>query len=137
MLPRKDKKTRHTWVLGHTLREIQAAQLAIYISLGRPFDASSKLHGTDCLTLLDLVCSRLPTAELAILSACHTATMKDTSVADEALHLTSAVQHCRFRSMIETVQEIADMGGRDLAARFYTPLAVFPPNGYGCRLYGK
>ncbi|KAH9014328.1 hypothetical protein EDB84DRAFT_1529958, partial [Lactarius hengduanensis] len=48
--------------------------------------------------LLDFVRSRLPTPELAFLSVCHTALMKDRSVADEALHLTSAVQHCRVRS---------------------------------------
>ncbi|KAH9012080.1 hypothetical protein EDB84DRAFT_1537417 [Lactarius hengduanensis] len=82
--------------------------------------------------LLDFVRSRLPTAELAFLSACHTARMKHGSVADKALHLTSVVQHCRFQSMIETVRAIADMDGRDLAERFYTP--VFPRNGYGCRL---
>ncbi|KAH9010009.1 hypothetical protein EDB84DRAFT_1570865 [Lactarius hengduanensis] len=65
--------------------------------------------------------SRLPTTELAFLSAWHTARMKDRSVADEALHLSSAVQYSRIRSMIETMQAIADMDGRDLAERFYTP----------------
>ncbi|KAH8987033.1 hypothetical protein EDB92DRAFT_1757157, partial [Lactarius akahatsu] len=63
------------------------------------------------LTLPDFVRSRLPTAELAFLSACHTARMMDTSVSGEAFHLTSAVQHCRFRSMIEIMQAFADMAG--------------------------
>ncbi|KAH9071432.1 hypothetical protein EDB83DRAFT_2517234 [Lactarius deliciosus] len=99
------------------------------LELGRPFDASGSSELI--VSLLDLVCSRLPTAEFAIPSACHTARMQDTSVADDALHLTSAVQHCRFRSMIETVQAIADMDGRDLAVCFYTP--VFPSNAEALR----
>ncbi|KAH8987044.1 hypothetical protein EDB92DRAFT_1877585 [Lactarius akahatsu] len=80
-------------------------------------ETSSELHGSDCLTLalLDFVRSRLTTTELAFLSACHTARMKDRRVAYEAPHLTSA-----------TVQAIADVDGRDVAEHFYTP--VFPPN---------
>ncbi|KAH9071414.1 hypothetical protein EDB83DRAFT_2363609 [Lactarius deliciosus] len=39
-------------------------------------DRSTPRHGADCLTLLDSVRSRLPTAELAFLSACRTAQMK-------------------------------------------------------------
>ncbi|KAH9165373.1 hypothetical protein EDB89DRAFT_1911476 [Lactarius sanguifluus] len=53
--------------------------------LGRPFDAPSNLHGGDRLMLLDIVHSRLPAAELAILPACHTAQMMPGSVADESL----------------------------------------------------
>ncbi|KAH9030900.1 hypothetical protein EDB85DRAFT_1891355 [Lactarius pseudohatsudake] len=38
-----------------------------------------------------------------------------------------APPHFGGANMIETAQAIADMDGRDLAERFYTP--VFPPNG--------
>ncbi|KAI0293778.1 CHAT domain-containing protein [Russula brevipes] len=66
---------------------------------GKPFDASFKLHGGEPLTLLDIVHSRLPTAEFALLSACHTAELTEGSIADEGLHLTAALQHCGFRSV--------------------------------------
>jgi CHAT domain-containing protein len=85
---------------------------------GKPFEASFKLYdGT--LTLLDLVRSRLPTAEFAFLSACHTAELTEESIADEGLHLTAAVQYCGFRSVVGTMWEMADIDGPDLAGNFY------------------
>ncbi|KAH9170349.1 hypothetical protein EDB89DRAFT_1978467 [Lactarius sanguifluus] len=78
---------RHTAALG-------------VLGLGRPFDASSKLHGGDCLTLIDIVHSRLRTAELSSLSSRHTAQTTYGSIADEALYLTAAVRCFRFRSVI-------------------------------------
>jgi hypothetical protein len=39
---------------------------------GKPLDASFQFHGSERLTLLDVVCSRLPTAEFAFLPACTT-----------------------------------------------------------------
>ncbi|KAI9447538.1 hypothetical protein H4582DRAFT_2051278 [Lactarius indigo] len=100
----------HPSVLSH-VRQACVAQLTIYM----PWETVRQLVR---LTLFGFVCSRLPTAELTFLSACHTALMKDRNVADEALQLTP---------MIETVQAIADMDRQDLAECFYTP--VFPPNG--------
>ena len=69
----------------------------------KPFDASFRLHEGNRLTLLDLVRSRLPTAEFAFLSACHTAELTEGSIADEGLHLTAAVQYCGFRSVVGTM----------------------------------
>jgi CHAT domain-containing protein len=65
------------------------------------------------------VWSRLPTAEFAFLSACHTAELTDGSIADEVLHLTAAMQHCGFRSVVETMRAMADRDGRDVAEHFY------------------
>jgi CHAT domain-containing protein len=89
------------------------------LEIGRPFDASFKLHGGERLKLLDIVRSRFPTAEFAFLSACHTAELTEESIADEGLHLTAALQYCGFRSVIGTMWAMADTDGRDLARRVY------------------
>ena len=92
------------------------------LEMGKPFDASFKLHGGSRLTLLDIVRSRLPDAEFAFLSCCHAAEITEDSVADEALHLTAAMQYCGFRSVVGTMWEMADVDGRDLAKTFYKSL---------------
>ncbi len=85
----------------------------------------------DCLTLLDIVRSRLPAAELAFLSACHTAQMTDGSIADEALYLTAAMQYCGFRSVVGKMWVIANMDERDFAEHFY--VSMFLPKGKASR----
>ncbi|KAI9509761.1 CHAT domain-containing protein [Russula earlei] len=75
---------------------------------GKPFETSFLLHGGERLTLLDLIRSQLPAAEFAFLSACHTAEMTEGSIADEALHLTAAMQYCGFRSVVGTMWGMAD-----------------------------
>ena len=57
--------------------------------------------------------------EFAFLSACHTAELTDGSIADEALHLTAAMQHCGFRSVVGTMWEMEDTDRRDVAEHFY------------------
>ncbi|KAI0261845.1 CHAT domain-containing protein [Gloeopeniophorella convolvens] len=88
----------------------------------KPFDASFKLHGSDRLTLLDIIRSQLPDAELAFLSACHTAELADTKEPDEMLHLAAAMQYCGFRSVVGTMWEMADKDGKDMAKHFYRRL---------------
>ncbi|KAI0267452.1 CHAT domain-containing protein [Gloeopeniophorella convolvens] len=85
----------------------------------RPFEAAFRLYEDDRLTLLDIARERLPHAEFAFLSACHTAEPADLRTPDEALHLAAAMQHCGFRSVVGTMWEMADLDGRDLAAHFY------------------
>ena len=106
------------------LRGSQFAHFACHgvLEAGKPFDASFKLHGGSRLTLLDIVRSRLPDAEFAFLSCCHAAEITEHSVADEALHLTAAMQYCGFRSVVGTMWEMADVDGRDLAKTFYKSL---------------
>jgi len=88
----------------------------------KPFDAHFRLHGENRLTLLDIVRSRLPTAQFAFLSACHTAELTEGSIADEGLHLTAAVQYCGFRSVVGTMWAMADEDGGDLTELFYTSM---------------
>jgi CHAT domain-containing protein len=106
------------------LRGSQLAHFACHgvLETGKPFDASFKLHGGSHLTLLDIVRSRLPHAEFAFLSCCHTAEITEDSIADEALHLTAAMQYCGYRSVVGTMWEMADTDGRDLAKSFYGSL---------------
>jgi hypothetical protein len=92
------------------------------LETGKPFEASFTLHGGSRLTLLDLARSRLPDAEFAFLSCCHAAENTEESVADEALHLTAAMQYCGFRSVVGTMWEMADTDGKDLAKNFYKSL---------------
>jgi len=92
------------------------------LETGKLFEASFKLHGGSRLTLLDIVRSRLPDAEFAFLSCCHAAEITEESIADEALHLTAAIQYCGFRSVVGTMWEMADTDGRDLAKAFYKSL---------------
>jgi CHAT domain-containing protein len=89
------------------------------LEIGKPFDASFRLYRGQRLKLLDIVNSRLPNAEFAFLSACHTAELTEESIADEGLHLTAALQYCGFRSVIGTIWAMADVDGRDLARRVY------------------
>ena len=122
--------TRVTTLLGKraktsvVLEGLQDHQFSHFICHGnlvpeKPFDASFALYGRDRLTLLDIVRLRLPTAEFAFLSACHTAELTEGSIADEGLHLTAAVQYCGFRSVVGTMWAMADQDGGDLANRFY------------------
>ncbi|KAH9053039.1 CHAT domain-containing protein [Lactarius vividus] len=106
------------------LRGSQLAHFACHgvLETGKPFEASFKLHGGSRLTLLDIVRSRLPDAEFAFLSCCHAAEITEESIADEALHLTAAMQYCGFRSVVGTMWEMADTDGRDLAKSFYKSL---------------
>ncbi|KAH9005609.1 CHAT domain-containing protein [Lactarius hatsudake] len=106
------------------LRSSRFAHFACHgvLETGKPFEASFKLHGGSRLTLLDIARSRLPDAELAFLSCCHAAEITQDSIADEALHLTAAMQYCGFRSVVGTMWEMADVDGRDLAKSFYKSL---------------
>jgi CHAT domain-containing protein len=114
------ERAKHSSVLDG-LRKHRFAHFACHGTLkqGKPFDASFKLYGNERLTLLDIVRSRLPNAEFAFLSACHTAELTDESLNSEALHLAAAMQYCGFRSVVGTMWEMADTDGRDLAKHFY------------------
>jgi len=102
---------------------------------GKPFEASFKLHRGKRLLLLDIVRSRLPDAEFAFLSACHTAELTEESIEDEVLHLAAAMQFCGFRSVVGTMWAMADMDGRDLARHFYE--SVFSEEAQDGRYYER
>jgi len=111
--------TRATVMQG--LQKHQLIHFACHGTLkpGKPFDAAFELHGGDRLALLDIIRSRLPIAEFAFLSACHTAELTDVENPDEALHLTAAMQYSGSRSVVGTMWAMADTDGRDLSEHFY------------------
>jgi len=66
-----------------------------------------------------LIKARLPNAELAFLSACHSAAIDINNTPNEAINLASALQFCGFRSVVGTLWAMADMDGPDVAEGFY------------------
>jgi CHAT domain-containing protein len=92
------------------------------LETGKPFDASFKLYQGECLTLLEIIRSQLPSAEFAFLSACHTAELTEESIANEGLHLAAAVQYSGFRSVVGTMWAMADIDGQVVAKHFYGSL---------------
>ncbi|KDR70891.1 hypothetical protein GALMADRAFT_159709 [Galerina marginata CBS 339.88] len=85
---------------------------------GQPFQASFELHDGHHLTLLDLIQARLPDAEVAFLSACHTAA-GGFITPDETIHLAAALQFCGFRSVVGTLWEMDDNDGPIISKEFY------------------
>jgi CHAT domain-containing protein len=120
-----------------SLRDHRFAHIVCHgvLKPGKPFEASFKLYRDKCLSLFDIVQSRLPKAEFAFLSACHTAELTEESIADEALHLAAAMQYCGFRSVVGTMWAMADIDGRDLARNFYKQ--VFSGRKQGERYYER
>jgi len=119
------------------LREHQFAHIVCHgiLEPGKPFDSSFILFEGKRLSLLDIVQSRLPEAEFAFLSACHTAELTDESPVDEALHLAAAMQYCGFRSVVGTMWAMLDADGPDLAGNFYK--SVFADRTQGVRYYER
>ena len=87
----------------------------------KPFESSLALPGGK-LTLLDIARTRIPNAEFAFLSACHTAEQRPAFSLDEALHLAAAMQFCGFRSVVGTMWQLLDRDGPILADGVYLHL---------------
>ena len=105
------------------------------LETGKPFDAYFKLYQDTHLTLLDIIRSRLPTAEFAFLSACHTAEITEGSISNEGLHLVAAVQYSGFRSVVGTMWAMVDKDGPTLAKSFYK--SVFSEKWQGVPYYRR
>lgn len=86
-----------------------------------------QLYGNERLELLELIHARLPNAELAFLSACHTAAVDAQGTPDEVIHLAAALQFCGFQSVIGTLWAMVDEDGPDVADAFYG--YMFPEGG--------
>ncbi|KAI0086784.1 CHAT domain-containing protein [Irpex rosettiformis] len=86
---------------------------------GHPFDSSFKLWGDERLTLLEIIKAGLHDAELAVLSACHTAEQTQNSAPEEVLHLAAAMHFAGFRSVVGTMWAVKDEDGPVFAKHFY------------------
>jgi len=84
-----------------------------------PFHSSFKLHNGERLELLDVMQTRVPDAELAFVSACHSAAVDVEGPPDEVIHLSAALQFCGFRDVVGTSWAITDQDGPDVADGFY------------------
>jgi CHAT domain-containing protein len=115
------KRAMPSGVLRH-LQDHRFAHFSCHgiLEMGKPFDASFKLYQGQRLTLLDIIRSRLPSAEFAFLSACHTAELTEESIVNEGLHLSAAVQYSGFRSVVGTMWAMADIDGQVLVKHFYS-----------------
>ncbi|KAI0063936.1 TPR-like protein [Artomyces pyxidatus] len=88
----------------------------------QPLQSSFALHGDARLTIVDLMKARLPDAEFAFLSACHTAEGDMEGTPDEAIHLAAGMQFCGFRGVVGTLWAMEDEDGPGMAADFYAKM---------------
>ena len=130
------KRATPSVVLKH-LQDHRFAHFSCHgiLEMGKPFDASFKLYQGQRLTLLDIIRSRLPSAEFAFLSACHTAELTEESIVNEGLHLSAAVQYSGFRSVVGTMWAMADVDGQVLVKHFYS--SVFSDKWKGVPYYER
>ena len=84
-----------------------------------PFHSRFLLRGDRSLRLVDIVSKHLPTAELAFLSACHSA-RGDAAAYDEAIHLAAGMQFAGYRGVIGTMWSMGDEDGPVVARAFYS-----------------
>lgn len=83
----------------------------------QPFSSHFSLHDGQ-LSLLDIVKMELPKAELAILSACHSAgANKD--LPDECLHPAAGMMMAGFKGVVATMWALEDPIGPAFAKEFY------------------
>ncbi|MFI9785991.1 CHAT domain-containing protein [Kitasatospora sp. NPDC051984] len=79
-------------------------------------------HADAPLTVGSLAPVNLERAELAYLSACHTATVNSEGLLDEAIHLTSTFQLAGYPHVIGTLWAVNDDLSADVADHFYAAL---------------
>lgn len=70
------------------------------------------------LTLEQLMSQAIPNADLAVLSACQTAT-GDEKLSEEAVHLAAGMLSIGYKSVIGTMWSIDDYSAPTIMARFY------------------
>lgn len=113
-----------------SLQKHSWAHFACHGHLGditQPFQASFELHDGSSLTLLELIQAKLPNAELAFLSACHSAEGGHITP-DEPIHLAAALQFCGFRSVVGTLWAMDDEDGPMISREFYKHMFCNPGN---------
>lgn len=114
-----DGLRQHPWLhfCGHGVADPtspSASRLLVHDHLEHP------------LTVADIARLDLRDAELAYLSACGTA-HAGLRLADEALHLTSALQLAGYRHVVGTLWAIEDTVAKRIAQRFYRELGAPRP----------
>ncbi|KAI0038296.1 hypothetical protein FA95DRAFT_1505891, partial [Auriscalpium vulgare] len=90
-----------------------------HLDTKQPFKSSFELHDNARFTILDLLKANLPNAELAVLSACHTAAVDQDNTPDEGISLAGGMQFCGFRGVVGTLWAMDDDVGPVFAKKFY------------------
>ncbi|KAI0039846.1 TPR-like protein, partial [Auriscalpium vulgare] len=98
-----------------------------HLDAEQPFKSSFELHDNARFTILDLMKANLPNAELAVLSACHTAAVDQDNTPDEGISLAAGMQFCGFRGVVGTLWAMDDNVGPILAKEFYKRM-IHPEN---------
>ncbi|KLO09450.1 hypothetical protein SCHPADRAFT_1000239 [Schizopora paradoxa] len=96
------------------------------------FQISGGIDGVEKIkkiTIMDILRSRVPNAEFAFLSACHTAELPEHFSREESLHLAAAMQFCGYRSVVGTMWPLNDDGGPRVAKAFYEYMFAEPKEG--------
>jgi CHAT domain-containing protein len=91
-----------------------------------PTESALLLAGSSQLTLSDIIQLNLPSADLAFLSACQTAT-GSTKLQDEAVHLTAGMLLAGYRGVIGTMWSIMDNDAPQVARDVYAHLLERSP----------
>jgi len=106
-----------------TFHQHEIVHLACHgtISVADPSQSSLLLDdwNHDPLKVSDLISLKAPTAQLAFLSACHSAASRDLRLLDEAIHMSSAFQLLGFPSVIGTLWQITDSNSPDVVKDVY------------------
>jgi hypothetical protein len=89
--------------------------------------ASAFLLHDKPLTMGDLSAARIPSPDLAYLSACETAS-SDLRLIDESFHLASALQLIGFRHVLATLWPISDKQAPAMAEMIYSSLTRVEPD---------
>ncbi|KAJ7639988.1 CHAT domain-containing protein [Mycena polygramma] len=93
-----------------------------------PTESALLLAGSSHLTLSDIIQLALPHADLAFLSACHTAT-GDKSLEEESVHLAAGMLLAGYRGVIATMWTITDNDAPQVARDVYEHLfRISPPD---------
>ncbi|KAI0319017.1 CHAT domain-containing protein [Amylostereum chailletii] len=90
-----------------------------------PFDSHFKLSGQSTLRVIDIMTAHWTDAELAFLSACHSAAGDKEKNYDEVVHLAAAMQFSGFKSVIGTLWGMADEDGPIVSKAFYKAMLNF------------
>ena len=86
-----------------------------------PTDSALLLSGSSRLTLFEIIRMRMPSKDLAFLSACQTATGNE-DLADEAVHLAAGMLSAGYRGVIATMWYISDLHAPSIANDVYAHL---------------
>ena len=86
-----------------------------------PTDSGLLLSGSSRLTLSDIISMRMPSKDLAFLSACQTAAGNE-DLSDEVVHMAAGMLSAGYRGVLATMWSISDLHAPTVANDVYVHL---------------